>query len=99
MATENIPSSAPAVPPKPITAVWRPELTRLPDLTLPRQLFRRIARLVAFALLALLTRTTISGVERLPRGPALLVVNHLGDADAVLCLAGFPIGPEVLAKI
>jgi 1-acyl-sn-glycerol-3-phosphate acyltransferase len=41
----------------------------------------------------------MSGLERLPRGPALIAVNHLGDADAVLLLAALPIGPEVLAKI
>ncbi len=92
--------STEAVPPKPITAIWRPELTRLPRLGLSRRALRRGGRVLARIVLRLLTRTTISGLEHLPcRGPALLAINHLGDADAVVALAAFPRGPEVLAKI
>ena len=91
--------SSEAIPPKPITEIWRPDLTRLPPLHAARLFFRRTARLVAILLLRLLTRTTISGLEHLPRGPALFATNHLGDADAVALLAAFPVGPEVLAKI
>jgi 1-acyl-sn-glycerol-3-phosphate acyltransferase len=97
MPSESLPSRA--VPPKPITEIWRPELTRLPELRWPRLFFRRLARSIARLLLVLFAHTTISGMERLPRGPALIAVNHLGDADAVLLLAAFPAGPEVLAKI
>jgi 1-acyl-sn-glycerol-3-phosphate acyltransferase len=92
--------SSEAIPPKPITEIWRPDLTRLPRLHAPRLLFRRAARLVARLLLLLLTRTTISGLEHLPRDrPVLFATNHLGDADAVALLVAFPVGPEVLAKI
>src|SRR5512135_266231 len=88
------------LPPKPITHIWRPDLTRLPPLHASRRLFRRSARLIAILLIRLLTRTTISGLEHLPVDtPALFAVNHLGDADAVALLAAFPVGPEVLAKI
>ncbi len=88
------------LPPKPITHIWRPDLTRLPPLHASRRLFRRAVRLIAILLLRLLTRTTISGLEHLPGDtPVLFAVNHLGDADAVALLAAFPVGPEVLAKI
>jgi len=96
MASKTLPTS---VPPKPVTEIWRPELTRLPALTPVRRSFRAAARLVARLILALLTRTTVSGLEHLPPGPVLLAVNHLGDADAVIMLAALPIHPEVLAKI
>jgi 1-acyl-sn-glycerol-3-phosphate acyltransferase len=92
-------SPATNVPPKPVTDIWRPELTRLPELSTPRLFFRRLMRTLARLLLKLLTRTTISGLEHLPQGPALLAVNHLGDADAVVMLAAMKVGPEVLAKV
>ncbi len=89
-----------AIPPKPITEIWRPDLTRLPALSAARLAFRRGMRLVARLLLGLLTCTSISGLEHLRgRSPALFAINHLGDADAVALLAAFPVGPEVLAKI
>ncbi len=89
-----------ALPPKPITDIWRPDLTRLPPLSARRRLFRRAFRWLALVLLRLLTRTTMSGLEHIPRGgAALLATNHLGDADAAVLLAALPVGPEVLAKI
>jgi 1-acyl-sn-glycerol-3-phosphate acyltransferase len=88
------------VPPKPVTEVWRPDLTRLPALTTARLLFRQALRLLARLLVVLLTRTRVSGLEHLQTGrPALIATNHLGDADAVVLLAALPISPEVLAKI
>ena len=88
------------IPPKPITDIWRPDLTRLPPLTTQRRFFRQAARNIACLLLRLLTRTSISGREHLQSTrPALIAVNHLGDADAVALLAAFSVGPEVLAKI
>ncbi len=89
-----------ALPPKPLTDIWRPDLTRLPPLSAGRRLLRRALRVLARVLLRLLTRTTMSGLEHIPsRGAVLFATNHLGDADAVALLAAFPAGPEVLAKI
>src|SRR5512138_2644926 len=97
MTSKSLPAQ---VPPKPVTRIWRPELTRLPDRTLPRRLFRRGILLLARFVLRLITRTTVSGLEHLPHdGPALIALNHLGDADAVVMLAALPMQPEVLAKI
>jgi 1-acyl-sn-glycerol-3-phosphate acyltransferase len=46
------------------------------------------------------TKTTIQGLENYPlHKPALLVINHLGDPDAVLVLAALPDFPEVIGKI
>ncbi len=96
MTSKSLPAR---VPPKPVTHVWRPDLTRLPDLSLPRRFFRRGMHLLARLVLPLLTRTSVSGLEHLPTGPSLIVLNHTGDADAVVMLAALPIQPEVLAKI
>jgi 1-acyl-sn-glycerol-3-phosphate acyltransferase len=41
----------------------------------------------------------VTGLENLPRrGPALLVTNHLGDADFVVGLAVSPIAVDLFAK-
>jgi 1-acyl-sn-glycerol-3-phosphate acyltransferase len=46
------------------------------------------------------TKTTVLGRENHPRqGPALVVINHLGDPDAVLVAAALPYFPEAFAKI
>lgn len=91
----------PSFPPKPITDVWRPELVALPALTFGRRLarlfLRGLTRLLTFALL----RLTVIGLENFPRrGPALIAINHLGDADVVPLLAILPFAPiEGLGKI
>jgi 1-acyl-sn-glycerol-3-phosphate acyltransferase len=85
---------------KPRSSTLRPELTRLPRLSLIRRLFRSFLHYLARIAVALLTRYELSGLENFPRhGPALLVVNHLGDADGVLGLAFFPRYVEALAKM
>jgi 1-acyl-sn-glycerol-3-phosphate acyltransferase len=93
--------TAPSSPnPKPVSEIWKPELTRLPRLTLARQFFRAFIRTVCRALIFLYTKPTVHGMENYPRhGPALLVINHLGDPDAVLLLAFLPEFPEFLGKI
>lgn len=90
----------PSLPPKPVTEVWRPDLVALPRLTFARRAFRAFARGAA-KLLALLTmRATVTGLENFPKhGPALVVINHLGDADAVLVMASLPITIEAMGKI
>ncbi len=100
MASNTVPQPAASLPPKPVTRIWRPELTQLPRLHIARRIFRRFFRWIAKFTLALVTRTTVTGLQRFPStGPALLAVNHLGDADAAILLAALPVAPEVLGKI
>ncbi len=90
----------PSSPPKPITEVWRPELVALPRLTLARRFFRQVARLIMKFLIFTLTRATVTGMEHFPKkGPAVVVINHLGDADAVLLGASIPYMIEAMGKI
>lgn len=89
-------------PPKPVSSVWRPDMVALPPLTLGRRAFRIFMRGLCKLLTFTLMRATVTGVENFPkRGPALIVFNHLGDADAVLMLAAlpFPIAAEGIGKI
>jgi 1-acyl-sn-glycerol-3-phosphate acyltransferase len=45
-------------------------------------------------------RPTINGLENFPKqGPALIVINHLGDADVVLVGATIPITIDGMGKI
>ncbi len=90
----------PPLPPKPVSRLRHPELTRLPPLHWRRRLFRGFARGLARLILFLLTDTRFHGLENLPRsGPALFVLNHLGDADVPLVLAALPTAPEALGKL
>jgi 1-acyl-sn-glycerol-3-phosphate acyltransferase len=96
--------SMPIVPssqtPKPRSKIWLPDLIRLPELTRSRRLFRRFFQLVCRVVVFVCTKTTIRGRENYPsRGPALVVINHLGDPDAVLVMAALPDFPEVIGKI
>lgn len=52
-------------------------------------------------LIALLTmKCTKKGMENYPKqGPALVIINHLGDADAVLLGASIPFPIDALGKI
>ena len=87
------------LPPKPVSEVWRPHLTRLPECHRRRRWTRRALRWIARLVVGLAFDVTLRGLEHYPRqGPALLVANHLGDADAVVGLALFPVLPEVFAK-
>jgi 1-acyl-sn-glycerol-3-phosphate acyltransferase len=90
----------PLSPPKPITDVWKPELVSLPRLTLARRLFRQLVHVLSRLLIVTLTRPTVTGLENFPRkGPALVVINHLGDADVILVGAYTPIMFEGMGKI
>ncbi len=85
---------------KPVSTEYRPEITRLPRLTLPRKIFRRLLHWISRAAVCLCTRTRVTGLENFPeRDAALVVVNHLGDADVVIGLAFFPGRIEALAKM
>ena len=90
----------PSLPPKPVTEMWRPELTRLPRLTPWRRVFRifmlAALRIISFFFL----KPTLRGLENIPKhGPALIVINHLGEADFVLLAAALPVVPDAIGKI
>ena len=81
----------PSSPPKPVSDIWRPDLVALPKLTFSRRVFRVFLRGVTKLLTFLLLRAEVSGLENFPRhGPAVIVFNHLVDADAVLMMATLP---------
>ena len=78
-------------PPKPISNVWRPELVSLPQLTFGRRVFRFFFRELTKLVVWVTLKTRISGLENFPKqGPAIIVFNHLGDADAILLFATLP---------
>jgi 1-acyl-sn-glycerol-3-phosphate acyltransferase len=90
----------PSPPPKPVSEVWRPELTRLPRLHWARRWFRGFARGLCWLVIKLCTKRTIEGLENFPRkGPALVVINHLGDTDAPLLVSSVQASLDALGKI
>lgn len=90
----------PSPPPKPVSEIWRPELTRLPRLHWRRRWFRGFARGLCKLVITICTKSTVEGVENFPRkGPALVVVNHLGDADGPLLVASVPASLDALGKV
>jgi 1-acyl-sn-glycerol-3-phosphate acyltransferase len=91
----------PSPPPKPVAEVWRPDLVALPQLTFGRRLFRFLFRKFTKLVVLVTLRARMSGLENFPkRGPAIIVFNHLGDADAVLLSAVLPFSPiEGIGKI
>jgi 1-acyl-sn-glycerol-3-phosphate acyltransferase len=90
----------PSSPPKPITDVWRPDLVQLPRLTLKRRFFRQFVRGFFKLLKFLFMDVKVSGLENFPKiGPALVAINHLGDADAVLLGAVIPQTLDGVGKI
>lgn len=89
-----------SISPKPRSEVLRPRMTRLAQLTCRRKLFRRLVHWLSRLLVFLWTRSSVTGLENIPkRGPALLVSNHLGDADLILGFAYAPQIVEPFAKI
>lgn len=90
----------PSSQPKPVTDWWRPDLVSLPELTLPRRLFRTFGRGLAKLLTFLFLKPVVRGMENFPkRGPALVVINHLGDADVVLLAASIHTTIDGMGKI
>jgi len=86
--------------PKPVSKTWRPELTGLPKLHAPQRFFRWFMHGFARMLVFFFTRTKILCIENYPaKGPALVVINHLGDADGALGVAFWPIFTDAFAKI
>ena len=90
----------PSSQPKPVTDWWRPDLVKLAKLTFARRLFRVFARGLAKAVVFVTMRPIVTGLENFPKhGPALIVINHLGDADAVLLAASIPTTIDGMGKI
>jgi 1-acyl-sn-glycerol-3-phosphate acyltransferase len=59
---------------------------------------RPAVRLLARALVRLLTRTTVVGQAHTPlHGPLLVTFNHLGHLDAVVLIAALPLNVEAIA--
>lgn len=93
---QNQPSSQP----KPVTDWWRPDLVELPRLTFARRMFRVFICSLARLVVLVTMRATVTGLENFPRkGPALVVINHLGDADVVLLGASIPTVIDGMGKI
>jgi 1-acyl-sn-glycerol-3-phosphate acyltransferase len=87
------------IPPKPRSQDYRPEITGLPELTLGRRLARTLLHWLARLLMKIFIRTNLRGLEHFPRqGPLLITANHLGDLDALACLAYFPRRVDYLGK-
>lgn len=85
---------------KPRSEVVNPQLTRLAKLSFARKIFRRCVHWLSRLLVFLWTRPTVLGIGNIPRhGPALLVSNHLGDADLIMGFAYAPPLAEPMAKI
>jgi 1-acyl-sn-glycerol-3-phosphate acyltransferase len=85
--------------PKPISRDTRVDITHLPELNFWRRCARRVLHSAARLLVWLFTKVEIQGIENFPQhGPAIIVSNHLGDADMVLGIAFSPQPPDVLAK-
>jgi 1-acyl-sn-glycerol-3-phosphate acyltransferase len=90
----------PSSPPKPVSEVWRPELTRLPHLHWARRCYRAFWRRLFNLVITICTKRTMEGLENFPReGPALVVVNHLGDTDTALLVGSLPVSLDALGKI
>src|SRR5262245_11406230 len=75
----------PSSPPKPVTEFWRPDWVGLPRLTPARWIYRHIAQSLLWFIALFTMKSKVRGMENFPKkGPALVLINHLGDADAVL---------------
>lgn len=88
-----------SLPPKPLSENIRPEITRLPALTFWRRVARGFWRSAARLLAWLFTDLQTFGLDNIPaEGGALVVSNHLGDADLLIGIAVGPRLPDALAK-
>ena len=52
------------------------------------------------AVITICTKRTVEGLEKFPRkGPALVVINHLGDADGPLLVGSVPASLDAMGKV
>jgi 1-acyl-sn-glycerol-3-phosphate acyltransferase len=88
------------IPEKPVSEIWKPELVRLPKLTRARLGFRFLARVFIKAVVRVCLQVTVEGSENFPsQGPALVVINHLGNADIPALFSVLPSPPDALGKV
>jgi 1-acyl-sn-glycerol-3-phosphate acyltransferase len=88
------------LPPKPVSEIWRPDLVRLSELTPARRAFRAFVRGVLKLIAKICLNVSAEGMENFPKkGPLLVVINHLGDADAPAIMSVLPFAPDALAGI
>lgn len=86
--------------PKPVSEVWRPELTRLPKMTRARRAFRKFSHGLLKFIAKICLNVTSDGMENFPQtGPVLVVINHLGDSDVPALISSLPFPPDALGKI
>ena len=86
--------------PKPVSEVWKPDLVRLPKMTRARRIFRKFAHGLIKLVTKICLNVTVEGMENFPaQGPALVVINHLGDSDVLALISTLPIPPDALGKI
>ena len=85
---------------KPVSEVYRPELTRLPTLSWRRRIGRWILKGLIWVLARTLLKIKIYGRQYRPgKGPLLVVANHLGDTDAIVALALAKVPFDVMGKV
>jgi 1-acyl-sn-glycerol-3-phosphate acyltransferase len=84
---------------KPVSELYRPELTRLPPLPWWRKTIRWLLKGLTWLVTQLLVKTTLHGQQYFPKkGPILIVSNHLGDADGIIGLAHSKVPVDVMGK-
>ena len=86
--------------PKPRSEHKYSHISRLPHLVWWRRLTRWLIKWLSKIVVTICIRLETDGLENLPKhGPAIIVGNHLGDADLIIGLAISPsLIVEVLAK-
>jgi 1-acyl-sn-glycerol-3-phosphate acyltransferase len=88
-----------SLPAKPLNEIYRPEITRLPQITHTRQMVRRVLHWVVKILIRISLRLDLHGQENIiAEGPLLVVSNHLGGADILAGLAIAPRPYDLLGK-
>lgn len=86
--------------PKPRSEIIHTDIIRFTNLTPWRRLIRKAILWFCKFLVFIFTKSVVMGLENLPKkGPALIVSNHLGDADLVIGFAYSPVETDPVAKI